>query len=281
LERLRARWPRFNQWLFRFDERFQLIFSATAVSDAFATIFRQHEAASFDDRGMRVWNGHDEWTRQAGGSGRLVRDGLINWRWYQWLRPPRFKYCFTNTDTGVTMFDPYRYLLRRAYADGTDLRLYVTPIHAAVRQILDALGLGARYDFWIQELVRINEQEAARARRVPLPLWDFSDPNTITRETIPDRDDLTPMRFFWEHSHFRRATGDLVLDRVLGYHDANRTLPDDFGVRLTGANINAHLVRSQTRQRDWAAANSEFAAQMAAAARNPKAENRQAEAACW
>jgi hypothetical protein len=43
-----------------------------------------------------------------------------------------------------------------------------------------ALGIGERYEFWLKELVRINEEEAALAGKPPLPLWDFSDPNTIT-----------------------------------------------------------------------------------------------------
>ena len=74
-------------------------------------------------------------------------------------------------------------MLRRAYAQGTDLRLYVTPLHAAMRELLVALGLGERYESWLRELVRINEQEAVRAGRQPLPLWDFSDPNTTVTST--------------------------------------------------------------------------------------------------
>ena len=54
-----------------------------------------------------------------------------------------------------------------------------------VRTLQQALGLGERYEFWLRKLVRINEEEAARAGRPPLPLWDFSDTNTITREPVP------------------------------------------------------------------------------------------------
>ena len=115
-----------------------------------------------------------------------------------WLVPPKFIHCFTNPETGVTTFDPFRFMLRRAYAEGTDLRLFVTPNQTAIRVFLEALGLGERYEFWLKELVRINESEAARAGRQPLPLWDFSAPNTITREPIPAIGDLTPMRWYWD-----------------------------------------------------------------------------------
>ena len=67
-------------------------------------------------------------------------------------------YCFTNADTGMTMFDPFRFMLRQAYAEGTDLRMFVTPVHAVVRTLQQALELGERYEFWLKELVRINEE---------------------------------------------------------------------------------------------------------------------------
>jgi hypothetical protein len=123
-------------------------------------------------------------------------------------------YCFTNADTDDV--DPFRFMLRRAYAEGTDLRMFVTPVHVVVCVLHQGLGIGERYEFWLKELVRINEEEAALAGKSPLPLWDFSDPNSITREPIPAAGDPTPMRWFWEHSHYRKVTGDLVLDRVLG-----------------------------------------------------------------
>ena len=142
-------------------------------------------------------------------------------------------------------------------------------------------GLGQRYEFWLKELVRINEEEAARAGRQPLPLWDFGYVNTITSEPIPATGDMTPMRWTWDYSHYRKAAGDLILDRIFDYRDPTRAVPDDFGVRLTSANIDAHLARSRSQLADWAAANPEFASEILAAAQNPKALNRQAEATCW
>ena len=36
-------------------------------------------------------------------------------------------------ETGMTTFDPYRFMVDKAYAEGTDLKLFVTPLHAVVR----------------------------------------------------------------------------------------------------------------------------------------------------
>jgi hypothetical protein len=281
MERLRLRWPALNKAMFQFGERFRLIFSTTAVHDSIATVFRQSDPPSFDDRGMRVWAGEDEIAAAAGGAGQLFRKHLAGWRWYLWLMPPRFMYCFTNTETGMTAFDPYRFMLRQAYIEGIDLRLYVTPLNAAVRKLMQALGLGERYKFWISELTRINEEEAARAGHEPLTLWDFSDVNAITGEVIPAPADPTAMRWFRDYSHYRRVAGDLILDRVLDHTEAERNVPADFGVRLTAENVDAHLARGDGKLADWTSANAELASQIVAAAQSPKAETRQAQAACW
>jgi hypothetical protein len=76
---------------------------------------------------------------------------------------------------------------------------------------------------WLKELARINEEEAARAKRASYALWDFSISNTITREPIPLPGDLTPMRCYWDHSHYDKATGDLILDRIFDYSDPARS----------------------------------------------------------
>ena len=195
--------------------------------------------------------------------------------------PPRYQYCFTNTKTGMTTFDPYRFMLRSAYDHGTDLRLFMTPLHVSVRVLFNDLGLGERYDYWQKELVRINEEEAARAGRKPFPLWDFSNPNSVTREPVPTTSDLTPMKWFWEFSHYRSATGKLVLDRVFDHHGPDDRLPSDFGVLLTGSNLAAHMAETKAGLGDWSAQNSSFAADILAATRSPKVENNESSATCW
>ena len=68
--------------------------------------------------------------------------------------------------------------------------------------------------------------------------------------------DVTPMH--WDHSHYHRAAGDLILDRIFGYSEPARTLPADFGVRLTGDNIDAHFARYKAQLAAWAAANASW-----------------------
>lgn len=269
-----------RQVIFYGDELFRLAFSPTALRHAISTLLRQAEPTDFDSRGMRVWDGQEAVVSRIGGPGRLMRTRLITGPWAPMLLPPTHQYCFGNPVTGMTTFEPYRFMIRKAYAEGTDLRLFVTPLHAAVHVRINALGLGERYAFWLKELVRLNEEEAAIAGRPPFPLWDFSDTNSITTEPIPDASDPSPMRWYWEHSHYRKETGDLMLDRIFEHNDAGRPLPVDFGVRLTTATIDSHLVRAKASLAAWAA-QSNLAADILREASKPSPLNRQAEAKCW
>jgi hypothetical protein len=255
LERLRLRWRALNELMLRLDDAIPLVFSTSAAKDSISTIARQRSAVPvFDADGMRIWEGQDDELRRVGGTGKIFRAVYVDKRPGLWL-PNDLPYSFINPETGMSAFDPFRFMLRRAYAQGVDARLYITPNHAIVRQLLINLQLGEQYEFWLKELVRINEEEASFAGRPPMPLWDFSSPNTITREPLPAAGDLATMRWYWEYSHYRRATGDLILDRIFDYRDPTRELPDDFGTRLTTATIEAHLVDSRARIAKWSADN--------------------------
>lgn len=279
-ERLQQRWPVLNNLKFQVTELWKMVFSITALAEARATIFSQSEPQSFNDVGVRVWRGQDKKLADLGGSGPLIRRSILGGNWAPELTPPKAMFCFTNAETGMTMFDPFRFLVRRAYAEGTDLRLYTGPILPITRVLFRGLQLSERYDFWLKELVRINDEEAARAGRPPLPLWDFSNLNSITREAVPQNGDPTPMRYYWEFSHYRKTTGDLILDRIFDYHDPARPMPADFGVRMTSANIDAHIASSNAKLTEWAAQD-EFAKQLEEVARKPHKQNRQPEATCW
>ena len=284
LEWLKLRWPPLHSWLFKAREFGGLLFSSTALHDAITTVSQQRAVpASFSDRGQRIWRGQDKVILEMGGLGMIYRRWL-NWSgrwWIFWFDPPERMYCLSHPTTLISGLDPFRFMVRRAHANGTDLRLFVSPLHASVRRIIDAVELGGRFEFWLRELVRINAEEAERAGREPFPLFDFSDTNSITSEPIPEAGDLKPMHWFWEIAHYREITGDLILDRVFGVRDPSRPLPEEFGVRLTPASIDQHLNRSRDKRAAWVAANPDLAALIDKAAQPPRLWDRQREATCW
>jgi len=270
--------PSLSHEVYIAKERFSLLMSTTTLRDTVSTLRQQSEPAVFDSQGVRIWQGQQAILDRVGGATAVVHRLMKVWN--PMLVPPKMQYCFTSPETGMTTFDPYRFMIRKAYMEGTDLRLFVTPLHAVVRATIEALGLGERYTFWLKELTRINEEEASKAGRRPFPLWDFSAPSSITTEPIPELGDLSPMHWFWERSHYRKRTGDLILDRLFDYSDSGRTIPVDFGVRLTTATIEAHLADAAINLAGWTA-QSDLASNIAREAAKPGKFNQQAEATCW
>lgn len=132
----------------------------------------------------------------------------------------------------------------RAYREDIDLRLFISPAHARQWETLAVSGLWSKWEEWKRRLTVMNEVEAARAGKSPFPIWDFSGYNSISTEAVPALNDVNIiMRYYIDSSHYTAAAGNLVLDRLFDYHSPERTLPADFGVRITPANIEAHLAR--------------------------------------
>ena len=75
-------------------------------------------------------------------------------------------------------------------------------------------------------------------------LWDFTGYAGVPAEEIPPAGTTNRMKFYFEGSHFTPVTGALMLDRIYG-----RTT-NDFGAKISTANIEAHLqaIRSQREQ---------------------------------
>ena len=129
--------------------------------------------------------------------------------------------------------------------------------------------------------MRINEEEAARAGRPPLPLWDFSDTNTITREPVSSSteihsDAMVLGAFALSHDYRRSRARSGVRTS-----EPERPLPADFGVRLTAANIDAHISRAGTDLQAWAVAGSDLVSPIVRTAQTSTTHSRQAEAICW
>ena len=281
-ERLRLQWPEGDRLLFRIRERLALTLSTSAISDSISTIRDRSKPPEFTADGQRAWGENVElMLLDLGGVGKFYRDSLAGrggWRPW-WVEPQEHMFCLSSPATGYSTLDTFRFLVRKAYAGETELFLYVTPLNAAIQTMMVDFGLEPRYRFWQREMIRIIDEEAARAGKPPFTLWDFGGVNSITAEPIPASGDPAPMRYFWETSHFRQVVGDMILDRMFGRTATGGTAHDDFGVRLTAANIDLVQDRQTAERTRWAEANPELAASIRDG--HPKGPYHQSEATCW
>ena len=166
--------------------------------------------------------------------------GVAQERYYVakiWRPPPSGRYCFAHEGRPDTI-EVFRELVRFVRASRRDVRFFINPVHARMLIALREAGLWPQYEEWKRALVRVLAEEARESGKPQLPLWDFSGFNTVTMEPIPSEGDTaTVLNWFWEPSHYKSATGDLILDRILGYREPGRRLPDDFGIALTPETI--------------------------------------------
>ncbi len=167
--------------------------------------------------------------------------------------PPGRIFRFVHPDTGESTFLALRRVLDLARENRVDLRLFISPCHSRMMEVIEQAGLWPLYEEWKRELVRLLDEEAlAHPGKNPYVLWDFSGFNSVTMEEVPPPGDIeSRMRYYWEGSHYRSETGDLVLDRLFGVSDANRPIPEDFGAVLTSAGIEEHLAETRRRKEIW------------------------------
>jgi len=138
-----------------------------------------------------------------------------------------------------------RELVSFARAEGIDLRLFISPVHARYLEAYRRVGWWPLFEAWKRALVATLAEEArAHPGRAAFPLWDFSGFNSVTMERVPALDDAqTPMRWYVDSSHYSRAHGNLILDRVLDRPDAGGQDAASAGTLLYEANLDAHLLK--------------------------------------
>jgi hypothetical protein len=137
----------------------------------------------------------------------------------------------------------FRKLLDYARKEGIELRLFISPVHARYLEWYRRVGWSPLFEAWKRALVAaIDEEARALPGRAAFPLWDLSGYHPLAMEPVPRTGDLsTRMRWYQESSHYSRALGDLILDRVLLRPGPEVSLLPD--TRIDQANIEGHLSR--------------------------------------
>lgn len=154
---------------------------------------------------------------------------------------------------GFDRLELLRAIVQQCRMDGIELYLFIPPVHARNLDVLQALGLYPLFEQWKRDLVNVLAVDAVcYPRAQPIPLWDFTGYSSVTTEEVPSAAERgRPMRWYWEASHFKQELGDRVLDRLFGYHQPGRTMPEDFGVLLTAENIELHLAQMREQQKRY------------------------------
>lgn len=84
-------------------------------------------------------------------------------------------------------------------------------------------------------------------------VWSFYGINSIT---------TNPKNFDADGWHFKPKIAELVFAKV--FSDKNKTVPADFGVKLTSQNINSHLAKLREERQRWRASHPQDVAEIEA-----------------
>ncbi|MDD2722129.1 MAG: hypothetical protein PHH47_12565 [Gallionella sp.] len=154
---------------------------------------------------------------------------------------PTCDYAFSGRKQASTLED-LRAMIALAHRQNIALKLFISPSHARQWQVIEAAGLTGKWEAWKRELVKINSEEAAHVSRSPFPLWDFSGYDAVSSEAVPqDGDQQTSMRWYSDSSHYTPALGRVIQDKLFGLPVSEPAIPEDFGVELTPATLEAKL----------------------------------------
>lgn len=165
--------------------------------------------------------------------------------------------CYQQDDQGEGADTKARHyfqaMLERAYTDTIDFYVFFSPVHARIYETWCLGGMWGQIEDTKRDIVAMVEETAKRFGKKPFPVWDFSGYNSVTTEPVPEKGDRKSlMRGYWEGSHYSRLTAGFVLDRMFG---GDAAVPDDFGVLLTGENIDEHLRNIYQQHLRYAASN--------------------------
>ena len=147
-------------------------------------------------------------------------------------------------------------ILDHAAAAGIHVRLYITPVHARQLEVYRTLGLWQTLEHWKQDVRATAAGAGLRQTQQSFDVWDFADYSSLTTEPVPAAGDThARMQWYWESSHYRKALGDQILQRI--FSAVGASVPDDFGVLLnplSAADLQQHLAAIRMRGAAYRAA---------------------------
>ena len=130
-----------------------------------------------------------------------------------------------------------------------DLRIFISPVHARQLEAIRDAGLWDEFESWKRDLARAA---AGTGAGPAFPIYDFTGYSGFVAEPVPPAGDTaTRMKRFWESSHYTKALGDKVLERIYAVPTApgGIVVGAGFGDLLTADNVDRHLEEIR-RQRE-------------------------------
>jgi hypothetical protein len=109
-------------------------------------------------------------------------------------------------------------------------------------------GVWPVFEQWKRELVSVFDNARATHPAGDIALWDFSGYNSATTEPLPRSGGKRSVMDYWDEVHYSINLGDRILAVLFPPAGADQTPAGNFGTKLTGSNIEAHLAAARVAQ---------------------------------
>ncbi|PIF12699.1 hypothetical protein [Janthinobacterium sp. 13] len=216
--------------------RFDALFSLASVKDAVKTPFIQHDRAAFTIAPSGLNPALDY-------GAHAVRDGYYKVFKHRAQKSAARFVKMSKADFADGDFQAMHDFLVAMSATQADIKLVIYPYHAQMLTLFEGAGLWPLFEEWKQQVVLEVASVKKQYPSARISVTDFSGFGLYNCEPIPTQQQRhASTRWYWEAGHFKRALGDIVMQRVMTQKDG---VPVDgqFGMLLTGATLAANRDR--------------------------------------
>ncbi len=137
-----------------------------------------------------------------------------------------------------------------ASPQGTELVLYIAPVHLLHLEMIEMMGLWPSFKDWKRDLVSLVE--VARTKGITVELWDFARASAWTQESVFSKDQGVTANFYDSH-HLHQRHRQHFLEILLGRREPRA----GEAVRLSAATFDMSEDTLAAAVETWAATHPE------------------------
>jgi hypothetical protein len=210
------------------------IFSFLATKKSFQTLFYKGSPSSFPN-GQAIFTDKRSVRDLSNGTFRVYYESL-------WFPGKSRQFCINNNNGGSRKYEQLKEIINISTGSDIELKIFINPVHADLLEMMSFIDLWPLYEDWKRGLVALTTEIAKQnPEKASVRIWDFSGYNSITTEHLPVEDDpQIQMGGYIEVAHYKKAVGDLILNRIFESSNDQKRLIYDFGYPLDFRNIDTH-----------------------------------------
>jgi len=136
-----------------------------------------------------------------------------------------------------------RDILHLCDSHGTQVILFINPVHADLLEIWDSEGLWTAFEDWKRQITALTHEYSQAHVHSRISLWDFSGYHSYATEGV--RRDSRLLEGYFDPYHYTRTVGDVIVRQIFGQSGPH------LGTELTPKNIEAHLAFIREQQQEY------------------------------